>query len=105
MPINHPRTRTNATKDPKHDAKSKQKSPNESPPSKSDVTHVPNPKINGIVKENGHTRGAKSESDNIPGGWQKISKGKKKGTDGKTRSDVYPQSEQLPKNDSERKGG
>lgn len=50
-------------------------------------------------RENGHVRGAKSESD---GGWQKAGKGKKKGT-----SALLGQNngEQLPKIESERKGG
>ncbi|RDA95268.1 hypothetical protein CP533_3418 [Ophiocordyceps camponoti-saundersi (nom. inval.)] len=42
---------------------------------------------------NGHVRGAKSESD---GGWQKAGKGKKKGA---------AQGEQVPRDESERKGG
>ncbi|KAI1463602.1 uncharacterized protein F4812DRAFT_235309 [Daldinia caldariorum] len=63
------------------------------------------PRVNGLSRENGHVRGVKSESDNASSGWQKMTKGRKKGNDAKARSDVYPQSEQLPKNDSERKGG
>lgn len=49
-------------------------------------------------RENGHVRGAKSESD---GGWQKAGR-KKKAPSG---LNVSSQSEQPPKNDSERKGG
>ncbi|KAF7548483.1 hypothetical protein G7046_g8659 [Stylonectria norvegica] len=58
-------------------------------------------RINGI-RENGHghVRGAKSESD---GGWQKAGKGKKKGSNGIGQHVL--QSEQLPKRESERKGG
>lgn len=53
----------------------------------------------GPARENGHVRGAKSESD---GGWQKAGKGKKKGLNGF----VPPsQAEQPPKHESERKGG
>ncbi|KAH6885272.1 hypothetical protein B0T10DRAFT_92083 [Thelonectria olida] len=56
------------------------------------------PRVNG-VRENGHVRGAKSESD---GGWQKaVGKGKKKGVNGSAQGT----SEQLPKHESERKGG
>ncbi|KAI1080082.1 hypothetical protein F5B20DRAFT_113692 [Whalleya microplaca] len=70
---------------------------------------LPNPRVNGLLRENGHVRGAKSESDNTGintgSGWQKMARGKKKGNDAKIRNEVFPQSEQLPKNDSERKGG
>ncbi|KAH7037198.1 uncharacterized protein B0I36DRAFT_236612 [Microdochium trichocladiopsis] len=68
-----------------------------------------NPRINGLARENGHTRGAKSESDNVAGGggggWQKISKGKKKGGDVRVKSEPQSQREELPKDESERKGG
>lgn len=49
-------------------------------------------------RENGHVRGAKSESD---GGWQKAGR-KKKGPSG---LNVSSHGEQPPKNESERKGG
>lgn len=55
-------------------------------------------RVNG-ARESGHVRGAKSESD---GGWQKAGKGKKKGTAG---AGFQGNGEQLPKRDSERKGG
>ncbi|KAM0432202.1 hypothetical protein ACHAPT_004738 [Fusarium lateritium] len=55
-------------------------------------------KVNG-VRENGHVRGAKSESD---GGWQKAGKGKKKGANNAANQG---NGEQLPKLESERKGG
>lgn len=61
-------------------------------------------RLNGS-KENGHVRGAKSESD---GGWQKAGgKGKKKGANGANGVNGIAQqaSEQLPKLESERKGG
>lgn len=55
----------------------------------------PAPRVNG-VRENGHVRGAKSESD---GGWQKaVGKGKKK-VNGQVASEA------APKHESERKGG
>ncbi|KAM0273825.1 hypothetical protein ACHAPA_001402 [Fusarium lateritium] len=54
-------------------------------------------KANG-ARENGHVRGARSESDN---GWQKATKGKKKGANNSNGQN----SEQLPKHESERKGG
>ncbi|KAF4982959.1 hypothetical protein FZEAL_1529 [Fusarium zealandicum] len=54
-------------------------------------------KANG-VRENGHVRGAKSETD---GGWQKASKGKKKGANAAHQGN----GEQPPKHESERKGG
>ncbi|TQV98068.1 PAP/25A associated domain family [Cordyceps javanica] len=49
-------------------------------------------------RENGHVRGAKSESD---GGWQKAGRRKK----GPSGLNVSSHSEQPPKHDSERKGG
>jgi len=65
-----------------------------------------NPRINGLARENGHARGSKSESENaVNGGWQKISKGKKKGGEGKARNEPQTQREELPKDESERKGG
>ncbi|KAH6604414.1 pap 25a associated domain-containingfamily [Trichoderma cornu-damae] len=54
---------------------------------------------NNTPRENGHVRSAKSESD---GGWQKAGKGKKKGSSGLAQA---THAEQLPKSDSERKGG
>ena len=85
--------------------KGKHKSPIETA-ARPEGTNLSHPKVNGLVRENGHVRGAKSESDNSGGsGWQKIPRGRKKGTEVKGRNDAYPQSEQLPKNDSERKGG
>ncbi|KAK5988625.1 Poly(A) RNA polymerase cid13 [Cladobotryum mycophilum] len=50
-------------------------------------------------RENGHNRSVKSEVD---GSWQKAGKGKKKGVNVTGQS---TQAEQLPKHDSERKGG
>ncbi|KAI8958139.1 hypothetical protein F5Y11DRAFT_52885 [Daldinia sp. FL1419] len=89
----------------KHEpSKAKQKSPVETSP-RVDGSVPLHPRVNGLSKDNGHTRGVKSESDNATTGWQKMTRGRKKGNDTKTRSEVYPQSEQLPKNDSERKGG
>ncbi|RYP73899.1 hypothetical protein DL771_003341 [Monosporascus sp. 5C6A] len=85
-------------------SKAKQKSAVETP--RPEGSDLPNPRINGLARENGHVRSAKSESDNAAGnGWQKIPKGRKKGAETKSRNDANPQSEQLPKNDSERKGG
>lgn len=61
----------------------------------------------GKPRQNGEgapARGAKGDSDNASG-WQKT-KSKKKQADGKNGTTKGPsQSEQLPKNDSERKGG
>ncbi|KAI0172565.1 hypothetical protein GGR52DRAFT_413220 [Hypoxylon sp. FL1284] len=85
-------------------SKGKQKSPVEAS-SRQDVPPIPNPRVNGLSRENGHVRGVKSESDNTGSGWQKMTRGRKKGGEAKPRNEVYPQSEQLPKNDSERKGG
>lgn len=55
-------------------------------------------RVNG-ARETGHVRGAKSESD---GGWQKAGKGKKKASNGVSH---LGHGEQLPKHESERKGG
>ncbi|KAI0458084.1 hypothetical protein F5B21DRAFT_39355 [Xylaria acuta] len=65
-----------------------------------------NPRINGLMRETGHVRGAKSESDNSTANnaWQKP-RGRKRVNDLKGRSDVFSQSEQPPKNDADRKGG
>lgn len=55
---------------------------------------------NNTPRENGgHVRSAKSESDS---GWQRAVKGKKKGSSGLAQ---VSHAEQLPKSDSERKGG
>ncbi|KAI5467943.1 hypothetical protein BGZ63DRAFT_344272 [Mariannaea sp. PMI_226] len=67
-----------------------------SPKTQKQGNHVQ--RVNGI-RENGHVRGAKSESD---GGWQKaVGKGKKKSANGPLQG----AGEQLPKHESERKGG
>ncbi|KAI0835482.1 hypothetical protein F5Y06DRAFT_299627 [Hypoxylon sp. FL0890] len=95
---NQPALKGESTKD-------KQKSPIDNLPSRFEGLQLSNPRVNGLSRENGHIRGAKSESDNTGSGWQKMTRGRKKGNDTKPRSDVYPQSEQLPRNDSERKGG
>lgn len=109
LPPQLPRTRPsvhNAVKESKQELKSRQKIVNDMPNTKLETAHASNPRVNGLSRENGHTRGAKSESDNtLTNGWQKISKGKKKGSDVRNRSEVFPQSEQPPKNESERKGG
>ncbi|KAG7134460.1 hypothetical protein HYQ46_009109 [Verticillium longisporum] len=59
-----------------------------------------NPKL-GDSRENGHTRGAKSESHSADGAWQKATKGRKKGGDGR----VAAPSEQPPRSGEDRKGG
>jgi DNA polymerase sigma len=52
-------------------------------------------------RENGHVRGARSESDNA---WQKAGKGKKKGGNNNNNAQ-QGNGEQPPKHESERKGG
>ncbi|KAI0008193.1 hypothetical protein F4779DRAFT_461989 [Xylariaceae sp. FL0662B] len=84
--------------------KAKHKSVIETSP-KPESSILSNPRVNGLLRENGHVRGAKSESDNTGSGWQKMTRGRRKGNDAKGRNEIFPQSEQLPKNDSERKGG
>ncbi|KAM0637039.1 hypothetical protein ACHAQF_009132 [Verticillium nonalfalfae] len=59
-----------------------------------------NPKL-GDSRENGHTRGAKSESHSADGAWQKATKSRKKGGDGR----VAAPSEQPPRRGEDRKGG
>lgn len=110
LPANLPRTRpslSHSGKDTRLEHRPKQKASAEATASaKPEPSSSSGSKPNGHAKENGHTRGAKSESDNsIVNGWQKISKGRKKGADGKPRSDANLQSELPPKNESERKGG
>ncbi|KAI1634756.1 hypothetical protein F4809DRAFT_643170 [Biscogniauxia mediterranea] len=112
VPLNHHSARTTAAAHGRYDAKSdsvkgKQKTQVDTTSPKTDGPMHANPRVNGIIRENGHVRAAKSESDNATanGGWQKAPRGRKKGTDAKARSEMYPQSEQPPKNDSERKGG
>jgi hypothetical protein len=82
-------------------SRTKPKSLNESPTTEAEVSSNTNPRINGLMRENGHVRGAKSESDNT---WQKP-RGRKRVHDLKGRSEVFTQSEQPPKNDADRKGG
>lgn len=69
-----------------------------SKPQKGQKAAAQSHKVNG-ARENGHGRGAKSESD---GGWQKAGKGKKKGANNAANQG---NGEQLPKLESERKGG
>lgn len=100
-PAHPPRTRPG--RDTK-DSKGTPKPQIDVPAAKIEAANSHNPRLNGAARENGHARVAKSESEGATAtGWQKINgKGRKKGTDGRNRSD---QSEQLPKNESERKGG
>jgi hypothetical protein len=66
-----------------------------------------NQKQNTVATQNGHTRAAKSEGSG-PGAWHTIPKSKKKGnaSDQKSTSNSdQNQSEQIPGNDSDRKGG
>ncbi|KAI3327339.1 hypothetical protein HD806DRAFT_531915 [Xylariaceae sp. AK1471] len=79
----------------------KPKSSTESPTVEAEVSSHSNPRINGLMRENGHVRGAKSESDNV---WQKP-RGRKRVNDLKRGSEIFAQSEQPPKNDADRKGG
>lgn len=68
-------------------------------------SHV-SPRNNGQIKEHGHMRGPKSESDNAGtnGAWQK-SRGRKRVNELKGRNETFSQSEQPPRNDADRKGG
>ncbi|KZL71803.1 pap 25a associated domain family [Colletotrichum incanum] len=62
------------------------------------------PRVNGI-RENGHTRGVKSESHGAEGTWQKATKSRKKGADAKNQGSGFVPSEQPPKHEADRKGG
>ncbi|TDZ35882.1 Poly(A) RNA polymerase cid13 [Colletotrichum trifolii] len=62
-------------------------------------------RVNGI-RENGHGHGrVKSESHGGEGVWQKATKGRKKGGEGRGQGGVFVPSEQPPKLDADRKGG
>ncbi|KAI1427441.1 hypothetical protein F5Y12DRAFT_172633 [Xylaria sp. FL1777] len=78
----------------------------ESPTREAEGFSHSNPRINGLMRENGHVRSAKSESDNagVNSAWQKP-RGRKRVNDPKGRGEVLSQSEQPPKNDADRKGG
>ncbi|RWA03497.1 hypothetical protein EKO27_g11608 [Xylaria grammica] len=79
----------------------------ESPTPEAEGSSHANPRINGLIRENGHMRGAKSESDNnagANGAWQKP-RGRKRVNELKGRGEALSQSEQPPKNDADRKGG
>lgn len=80
------------------------KSPAETPAGDTEGHSHSNSRINGLMRENGHARGAKSESNNANKGWQK-SHGRKRENDPKGRNEVFSQSEQPPKNNADRKGG
>ncbi|KAI8295895.1 Poly(A) RNA polymerase cid13 [Colletotrichum sp. SAR 10_98] len=54
-------------------------------------------------RENGH-RGGKNDGHGHDGGWQKATKGRKKG-DGKNQGNGFVSSELPPKHDADRKGG
>jgi len=62
------------------------------------------PRVNGI-RENGHTRGVKSESHGADGTWQKATKSRKKGADVKNLGSGLVSGEQPPKHEADRKGG
>ncbi|ROT40988.1 hypothetical protein SODALDRAFT_338518 [Sodiomyces alkalinus F11] len=63
------------------------------------------PKTN-ASRENGHVRGAKSESFNAEGVWQKATKGRRKGGgDGRNGAAGFLPSEQPPRHEADRKGG
>jgi hypothetical protein len=78
--------------------------PKQQAPATTQPTPNPHPKVNGS-KENGHVRGAKSESHNSDGGWQRATKNRKKGSDGKHQSNGFIPSEEPPKFEADRKGG
>jgi hypothetical protein len=66
---------------------------------------VQDQRINGLIRENGHVRAAKSQTESFSSGWQKPKPRKKGVADLKHASNGFSQSEQLPKNEADRKGG
>jgi len=68
--------------------------------------HQPKQQVPAASKSNGHTRASKSEGAG-PNTWQKIPKGKKKGSsvEQKSNGTGQAQSEKPPSNENERKGG
>lgn len=65
---------------------------------------VQDQRINGLAKENGHVRAAKSQTESFSSGWQKTKSRKKGPADSKYGASGSGQSEQ-PKNEADRKGG
>ncbi|KAK4168766.1 hypothetical protein QBC43DRAFT_284717 [Cladorrhinum sp. PSN259] len=61
-------------------------------------------KANGVARENGHARNGKSPTDHY-GSWQKQKARKKAASDLKQTANGHGQTEQLPKNEADRKGG
>ncbi len=61
-------------------------------------------RANGNARENGHVRNAKSQAE-AAGTWQKPKSRKKPAADLRNATNGVSQSEQPPRNDSERKGG
>ncbi|ESU05402.1 hypothetical protein FGSG_00248 [Fusarium graminearum PH-1] len=84
---------------PKGGQKSEDQSQNHQEGSKSQKNQKSNSQKANGNRENGHVRGARSESDN---GWQKAGKNKKKGGNNNAQ---HGNGEQPPKHESERKGG
>jgi len=90
-------------------ARSSQRSPTDATSIKQDLATTGGPvntRVNGLAaRENGHVRGAKSESDNASG-WQKAKPRKKPaGGDAKAVASGHVNGEQLPRHESDRKGG
>ncbi|KAK3940605.1 Poly(A) RNA polymerase cid13 [Diplogelasinospora grovesii] len=72
------------------------------------ANHFPplDPRVNGIARENGHVRGAKSQSDKSAGWQTAAAKIRRKGVaDLKQATNSFAQNDQFVKNDSDRKGG
>lgn len=69
-----------------------------------DSSSLQSPRLNGqAVRENGSLRATKGDAEN-GSGW-KTAKSRKKQLETRNTGKTYPQSEQPPKNESERKGG
>jgi hypothetical protein len=61
-------------------------------------------RLEGLSKESGHVRAAKSQTESL-NGWQKPKARKKGVADTRNAANGSPQSEQPPKNNADRKGG
>jgi len=95
-------------KDPRTESsKLSQKSPPTGPAMKHDSANrspILDSRANGVPRENGHVRGAKSQAEAV-NGWQRQKARKKGVADLKSAANGFAHGEQLPKNDADRKGG
>jgi hypothetical protein len=89
---NRPANGSSSVRQQQHDSSSTTRSP------------VHEQRINGLARENGHVRAAKSQTESFSG-WQKSKSRKKGAADPKNGASGSSQSEVPPKNEADRKGG